>query len=165
MFDHLLTISSLSNTILLITGIRVEISYCKPLQLWTIDIRVIDIVTLGTRKFNIFVNYNNMSISNIVGLSFIISGSALQEFAIYRRSQSQTHKKCNDSKATLLLYYSTGMSCEITGFFLVSLYSYLAAGTPYTASFHMLSQAYFTYKIPPTRTYKISCGLFLMHFL
>ena len=53
-----------------------------------------------------------MSVASIIGLSFLIIGSVLQEFAIYRRTVARTQRKCNDSKATLLLYYSTGVSCE-----------------------------------------------------
>ena len=66
-----------------------------------------------------------MSISTFVGLFFLAAGSGLQQFTIFRKTASSSQKKCNDSKATLLLYYSTGISCEITGLFILSLYHYL----------------------------------------
>ena len=106
-----------------------------------------------------------MSALNIFGLSILIIGSFLQEFAIYRRTVSRTQRKCNDSKATLLLYYSTGVSCEIIGLFVVSFYTYLVSSNDYVVSFHILSYIYLTYKIPPTTTSKVSCGLFFLSFM
>ena len=106
-----------------------------------------------------------MSVASIIGLSFLIIGSVLQEFAIYRRTVARTQRKCNDSKATLLLYYSTGVSCELTGLFLVSFYSYLVSSNIYIVSSHIFTYIYLTYKIPPTLISKISCMLLLLCFL
>lgn len=69
-----------------------------------------------------------MSLVYLTGMIFIAFGAGLQQFAIYRRTLSSKTRKCNDSKATLLLYFSTGISCEIIGIFLVDFYSYLLAG-------------------------------------
>jgi hypothetical protein len=106
-----------------------------------------------------------MSINTFVGLSFAISGAFLQEFALYRRTIARTQRKCNDSKATLLLYFSTGLSCELTSLFLLPFHSYLIVGISYPATFHILFFTYFAYKIPPTGPYKLSFLLFLVSFL
>lgn len=106
-----------------------------------------------------------MSISSFVGLCFVLIGSGLQEFAIYRRTMSRTQRKCNDSKATLLLYYSTGMCCEVTGLFLVSFYTYLIAGNREVVSSHILFQAYFAYQAPARNFYKLACGLLMLSIM
>ncbi|OMJ82111.1 hypothetical protein SteCoe_17276 [Stentor coeruleus] len=100
-----------------------------------------------------------MSLAYGTGIFFIIAGAALQQFAIYRRTLSSVTRKCNDSKATLLLYYSTGISCEIVGMFLVTFYTYLL-----TSTFHILFFTYYNYKTPPTMIYKIASGVLLSAF-
>lgn len=105
-----------------------------------------------------------MSLAYGTGIFFIIAGAALQQFAIYRRTISSISRKCNDSKATLLLYYSTGVSCEIVGLFLVTFYTYLLTCKKYIATFHILFFTYYNYKTPPTIIYKIASGVLLSAF-
>lgn len=66
-----------------------------------------------------------MSLQSFTGLLFQVAGIALEQFALYRKGISRLQRNCNDSKATLLLYFSTGICCELTALFLLPFTTYL----------------------------------------
>mmetsp|Transcript_1961 Transcript_1961/g.4362 ORF Transcript_1961/g.4362 Transcript_1961/m.4362 type:complete len:284 (-) Transcript_1961:2038-2889(-) len=51
-------------------------------------------------------------------------GAALQEFAASRKHAQSVQRNCNDSRATLLLYLSLGVSLELMSLGLVSFFCY-----------------------------------------
>ncbi|CAG9314617.1 unnamed protein product [Blepharisma stoltei] len=77
----------------------------------------------------------------IYGTGVLMFGAALQQYAISRKHAASTQRNCNDSKATLLLYYTTGLSCEIIALSLVSFFHYITA-----SSSHLLFLSFFWHK-------------------
>lgn len=82
----------------------------------------------------------------IYGICVLAIGASLQQFAMSRKHSLTSQKNCNDSKATLLLYYTTGLSCEIIAIGLISFFHFVISSILYEGSSHVLFLSIFWHR-------------------
>lgn len=70
---------------------------------------------------------NRNTALNTLGVTMVLVSAALQEFHAYRKEVMSQRRNCNDSRATLLLYLSLGLSLEALGLGVLPLPFYTVA--------------------------------------